>query len=67
MIPELDKKSRAVVSFHRSARRPKRRRTWSFKKNARLNALLPPELRHSGRSIWTGLLASWLMLLLFRA
>lgn len=41
MIPEIENKNSVASVLHRNLRLALRRRTWSFKRNARLEALMP--------------------------
>lgn len=42
MIPEFEDNTTVVATLRRNLHLALRRRTWSFKRNARLNELLPP-------------------------
>lgn len=52
MIPQIEDKENIVALFRRNLHLAMRRRTWRFKRNARLAALLPqaPVKRH--HSLW---------------
>jgi hypothetical protein len=67
MIPEIeDKRSTVVSALRRNLHLALRRRTWRFKRNARLNELLPQEPVLRSHTVWGSMLPLVLALLLFR-
>ena len=68
MIPEIEKPS-LLFSLRRNLHMAMRPRTWSFKRNAHLNELLPPSLQPVRRryALWRSVVPVLLAMLMFRA
>ncbi len=68
MIPEFEKPS-LLFSLRRNLHVATRRRTWSFKRNAHLDELLPASFRpvRRRRSMWRNAVPVLLAVLMFRA
>ena len=67
MIPELDNERTVVSAIRTRLHQAMRRRTWRFKRNARLNALLPLEHSRRFRMPWAGIIPAVAAMLLSRA
>lgn len=67
MIPEIENKNSVVSLFRRSLHLALRRRTWSFKQNARLEALMPSKPEQRVRFRRSAVAFALLPLLLMRA
>ncbi len=67
MIPEIESENRVALSFRRKLHQALRRRTWCFKRNARLNELLPQSPVRRPHPVWNCALPALLALLCFRA
>ncbi|MBP3499468.1 MAG: hypothetical protein J6J97_05220 [Akkermansia sp.] len=52
MIPEIENKKSALFVLRRNLHLAMRRRTWRFKRNARLAALLPQEPVRRSHTVW---------------
>lgn len=68
MIPEIEKPS-LLFSLRRNLHMATRPRTWSFKRNAHLNELLPQPLQPVRRrhTLWRSVVPVLLAMLMFRA
>lgn len=68
MIPEFEKPS-LLLPLRRNLHVATRRRTWSFKRNAHLEELLPPSFRpvRRRRSLWHNVVPVLLAVLMLRA
>ena len=67
MIPEIENKNSVVSVLRRNLHLAFRRRTWSFKRNARLEALLPRQSERCAHSWWFNAVPSLLAVLACRA
>ena len=67
MIPEFDNENNAISIFRRHLHLAFRRRTWSFKRNARLNEILPQKPVRRSHTLWQSLLPLLAALLLCKA
>lgn len=67
MIPEMENENSVVLSLRRNLHLALRRRTWCFKRNARLNELLPQETVQRTHTVWSCVAPALVALLLFRA
>ncbi len=67
MIPEIENKNSVVSVLRRNLHLALRRRTWRFKRNARLEALLPQKSAHSAHSWWFNAVPTLLAVLACRA
>lgn len=67
MIPEIEEKNSIVSTLRRNLHLATRRRTWRFKRNARLNELLPQEPVRRRHTLWNALLPALVAILLCRA
>lgn len=67
MIPEIEKKSSIVSTLRRNLHLATRRRTWSFKRNARLNELLPQEPVQRRHTLWSRIVPVLVALLMLRS
>ncbi|MBR1982484.1 MAG: hypothetical protein IKA23_07025 [Akkermansia sp.] len=67
MIPEIEHKNTVVSYIRCRLHQATRRRTWRFKRNARLKALLPPEAPKRFSLNWSGAAAALLAMLMCRA
>ena len=66
MIPEIENQNSVVSIFRRNLHLSLRRRTWRFKRNARLNELLPQEPVRRSHSVWASVAPLLVALLLSR-
>lgn len=66
MIPEIENKNTVVSLFRRNLHLALRRRTWRFKRNARLNELLPQEPVRRSHNVWASMVPLLVALLLCR-
>ena len=64
MIPEFENENNAISIFRRNLHLALRRRTWSFKRNGRLNEILPQKPVRRSHSLWHSLLPLLAALLL---
>ena len=67
MIPEIENQNSIVTTFRRNLHLAMRRRTWRFKRNARLNELLPQEPVRRPHSLWSCIFPALIALLVFRS
>lgn len=67
MIPEIEHKSTVVSSLRLHLHLAMRRRTWRFKRNARLNELMPQKAVRRPHSLLSSVAPLLLALLLCRA
>ena len=67
MIPEIENENNVVSSLRRNLHLALRRRTYSFKQNARLNDLLPQEPVRRPHTLWGAALPLLLALLMCKA
>ena len=67
MIPEIENENTVVSALRRNLHLALRRRTYSFKQNARLNALLPQESVRRPHTLWGATLPLLLALLMCKA
>lgn len=67
MIPEIENKNSVVSFLRRNLHLALRRRTWSFKRNARLEALLPRQPERGTHSWWFNAVPALLAMLVCRA
>lgn len=66
MIPEFENKATVVATLRHNLHLALRRRTWRFKRNARLNELLPQQPVRRRHTLWSIALPVLLPLLLLR-
>lgn len=67
MIPEIENENTVVSALRRNLHLALRRRTFSFKQNARLNDLLPQEPVRRPHTLWGATLPLLLALLMCKA
>ena len=67
MIPEIENENTVVSVLRRNLRLALRRRTYSFKQNARLNDLLPQEPVRRPHTLWGAAVPLLLALLMCKA
>ena len=67
MIPEIENENTVVSALRRNLHLALRRRTYSFKQNARLNALLPQKPVRRTLTLWGAALPLLLALLMCKA
>lgn len=67
MIPEFENESSVFSVFRRNLHLATRRRTWSFKRNARLNELLPQKPVRRSHTLWRCLLPVLAAMLMCKA
>lgn len=67
MIPEIEKENTAVSTLRRNLHLALRRRTWSFRRNGRLNELLEQQPVRRHHSLWSTVLPLLVAMLCFRA
>lgn len=67
MIPEIENENTVVSALRRNLHLALRRRTFSFKQNARLNALLPQEPVRRPHTLWGAAVPLLLALLICKA
>ena len=65
MIPEIEKPS-LLFSLRRNLHVATRRRTWSFKRNAHLEELLPQKPVRRHHTLWTAIVPAVLALIMCR-
>lgn len=67
MIPELKNENTVVSALRRNLHLAFRRRTWRFKRNARLNELLPQKPVRRHHTLWAAVAPALVALLMCRA
>ena len=67
MIPEIENENTVVSALRRNLHLALRRRTFSFKQNARLNDLLPQEPVRRPHTLWGAAVPLLLALLMCKA
>lgn len=66
MIPEFENNTTVVSTLRHNLHLALRRRTWRFKRNARLNELLPQQPVRRRHTLWSTALPMLLALLMLR-
>lgn len=67
MIPEIENTNTVASRFRRNLHLAMRRRTWRFKRNARLAVLLPQEPVRRTHTLWACAVPALLAMLLCRS
>ncbi len=67
MIPDIENENTVVSALRRNLHLALRRRTYSFRQNARLNELLPQKPIRRSHTLWSSVMPLLLALLMCKA